>query len=273
MIDYSQLQSRGFLIIPSFLCLENLTRLQKDYQSVKDSTHEFKNKNYQILLTSQHGLEDVISSTINRVAEHTDIQVDSISRGATYFDNSLIDFTWHQDHEPYFLQQESYHGLNFWIPIIKQDALTSGVSVIPFDRLPEKVRGTLVGKGAKQFTCHAINNTTTVVDDASGKQTILDINLDHIAESPELQPGDLLLMRQDTIHRTQVGIAPRVAVSIRCYNGNSVLSRSWFFGGSFRKQMMISNNESLFKTIAEKFKRENTSSFQLKTILEDLRKK
>jgi hypothetical protein len=273
MIDYSQLQSKGFLVIPAFLDAENLMRLQKDYQVVKDSTHEFRNKNYQILLTNQHGLDDVISKAINQVAEHTDIQVDSISRGATYFDNSLIDFTWHQDHEPYFLQQESYHGLNFWIPIIKHDTLTSGVSVIPFDRLPEKVRGMLVGKGAKQFTCHAINNTTTVVDDASGKQTILDINLDHIAESPELQPGDLLLMRQDAIHRTQAGTGPRVAVSVRCYNGNSILSRSWFFSGSFRKQMMISNNDSLFKIISEKFKRENTNSFQLKTILEDLRKK
>lgn len=271
MINFLDLQTKGYVVIPGFLDATELARLQDDYTNIKATTTNFANKNYQVLLTRDHKLNDLINATLDKVREFTDLTVDTITPGATYFDNSLIDFTWHQDHEPYYIQQESYHGLNFWIPLIKPNSNTSGLSVVPYDRLPESTRALLVGRGAKQFTCH--NNTTLVADDESGKQWTIDLDLNSIAESPSMLPGDLLLMRHDVIHCTQLGEDLRVAMSVRCYNGESMLTRTQYFGGCFKKQAMIKNNTGVFKHITNKFNRDNLSKFQLKILLAELGKK
>jgi hypothetical protein len=50
--------------------------------------------------------------------------------------------------------------------------------------------------------------------------------LDALGELPILYPGDALVMRSDTIHKTQIKTHTRLAASIKCINTQGWIDRS-----------------------------------------------
>lgn len=270
MINISELESAGFVVIPNYLTESELSECQNDYANVLSETTDFVNQNYKFLVTNNQHLHEKIKNTLEEICKATSLTVDVVSPAASYYDTNLISFSWHQDYDPHYFQQESYHALNFWIPLIKPDPKESGLSVIPFNKLPSNMQEGLIGQGAKQFTCG--NNSTTVIDYDSGRKWSIGVNIDDIAESPILYPGDLLLMRQDIIHRSQAGNNHRVALGIRCYNGEASLSRSKFFGGCFKKKNIIKNNREIFKYVEQKFE-QDSADIKLKSVIAEMSKK
>ena len=258
----TDLQTKGFTVIKHFLSNEEVAGLIEQFNIAK--TKEPRNKNYQVF-SFNHNLYTKIEQVLEQVRNNTDLHVDLTYHIAGFFDNALLDFAWHQDHEPYYRQQDSYHGLNFWIPIIKPDPKLSGLSVVPFTSIASLPQlNQLIGSGAKIFRSEG--NTTFVKEDEYGNNFIIDVDLDKVSECPELEPGDLLLLRHDVIHKTQDRYSNRVAVSIRCYNGQSVITKDKFLSGCLEKKEYIKNNIGANAAFFEKFVMQNAQSCLLSDV-------
>jgi ectoine hydroxylase-related dioxygenase (phytanoyl-CoA dioxygenase family) len=267
MYNIKDLQTRGFVVVPNFLNSDELAVLQDDYQQQK--SQPIKNKNYAIVPGTKYSLiQNKIQQVMALVRENTNLTVDVARPLSGYFDTTLTEFGWHVDHEPYFRHQDSYNAVNFWIPIVKPRADSSGLCVVPFDTMsqldPVYTQNQLVGKGAKLF--YTDGDQTRAVDDAMGTTTVLPYVLDDLAVEPACGAGDLVLMRNDVIHRTQDTLDHRVAVSVRCYNGDGIVTRDQFEQGSAVKQQMIQRNPNGFKDIIEKFTVEKRDSFLIKEL-------
>jgi hypothetical protein len=239
--DLTQLETRGYVIIPNFLSAEKVLECQELYNSIKSTTD---NRNYSLKKSNTNIVPEVLA-LLKEINATTDISANSISKDILYFDNSLINFGWHQDHESYYRWQNPYSSLNFWIPIIKTTIDKSGLSVVPFDRLrsiiPDIVDSRIRNRGAKRFSVNS-NGTTQMFDDELDTEVTLPLDLDAISETPPLLPGDLILMREDTIHKTQLISDHRVAMSVRCIDSNAVLTADNFYFGSNLKKEMIRKN-------------------------------
>lgn len=252
-INFKQLETDGYIVIPEFLTPAEIELLKEDYLSATDND----NKNYPISACS-----DKVVKTLSpkfkffalTVARHTNINTDCIVSSG-YFSTEKINFTWHQDHEPYYKWQDSYNGLNFWIPIIKPNNTQSGLDVISFNSFKQAdaktVNDRLIGKGANSFIPQG--SSTLVIDQNSGNNFKLNTNIDDIKVSPVMGVGDLLLMRQDVIHRTQDTNDVRVSLSVRTAYSKGELFKSKFQIQCDKKVEMINNNRPGFKDIIEIF--------------------
>ena len=250
----TDIQTRGYVVVPNFITAQDIDRLLLDYQnSLAQATSQgFENKNYRILSSyTPHLLNDRITTLLTQVRHQTDLQVDFCDSIGNYFDNALVKFDWHQDHETYYLWQNSYHTLNYWIPLIKPNPQESGVKVIPFDRLGS-AQSLIQSRGASRFT-QVCNKFTQMHDDDQGQVYTLKFNIDDLAETPTLGVGDLLLMRGDTIHCTQTATTPRVSLSIRCTNTQGWIDRDRFFTRCEVKENMIKNNPKLYYRLSTAF--------------------
>jgi hypothetical protein len=252
--NFKQLETAGYIVIPDFLTQEELNLFKEDYLSSAD----VDNKNYLVSRCSDKVLKILIPKFENLariVAENTNINTDRVVGTGAYFSTDKINFPWHQDHEPYYKWQDSYNALNFWIPIIKSNNNQSGLDVINFESFKHTdtkiVKEKLIGKGAKSFIPR--KSSTLVNDDDAGNNFLLNTNLDDIKFSPTVSIGDLLLMRQDVIHKTQDTDDFRVSVSIRTINSNNEIFKNKFYDQCDKKMEMINNNKPGFKDVIEIF--------------------
>jgi hypothetical protein len=255
-INFKQLTTAGYIIIPEFLTSEEVSMVANEYQlSLTDN----ENKNYDIARPADKSKVSLLYPKIKRmlrlIAMNSDIYTDTLI-SAGYFSNERVQFTWHQDHEPYYKWQDSYHSLNFWIPIIKPDPNQSGLDVVSFESLlksdPVTVKTRLIGKGAQTFVPQG--TTTLVNNQDSGGHFNLSVNIDDIKHTPSIRPGDLLLMRQDLIHQTQIPNSVRVALSVRAINSTHVIHKDKFYETCDRKETMINNNKLHYDDVINMFR-------------------
>jgi hypothetical protein len=192
-------------------------------------------------------------------AVHADAGIHGDGRAeASYFSTSTgFAYPWHQDHVSFFIFQQHLDYLNFYIPIIKADLERSNLSVIPFDALtaaaPDEI-SRLIGAGACRFL-PMTEGTTRVMDDEAGRTFTLPLNLDTLAVTPTLAPGDLLLLRGDVIHKTQEGATDRVAVSFRRVGTQRILKKARLHQGGPTKLAMIAASRALYGPIQQCFAR------------------
>ena len=264
IINFTDLETKGFLVIPNFLDNETIKKYKEHYSEIKSLPKQ--NKNYEVIVSKKEFIKNQLELLMQTISKYTNIKINLIAPHTTYFDNSLIKFDWHQDHEPYYIWQDSYNSINCWIPIIKPNPETSGINIIPFDRLEKYclniVESKLKGKGAKRFRVQ-LDGTTQMINDSDGTTTILLFNLDTLSESPILNEGDLIMLRNDVIHKTQNVTDNRLAISIRCINGNTIITRDNFLNSCEVKENMIANNSRGFALINQKFIKENLESMSL----------
>ena len=257
-IDLSPLATTGFIVIPQFLTADEIELLVTEYDRVKtlSAADATKNKNASVSLDlTPRFMRDKISNFLKEVNTATDLSVNCVFPGTTYFDNRHVKYNWHQDHDTYYMWQNSYNFLNFWIPIVKPERDQSGISVIPFDAImpliPESARQRLVGRGAKKFPTKG--NITLMRDDSVGDYISLDINIEEFKQTPSMAAGDLLLMRGDVIHKTQDTLTPRVAVSIRACDADYVLSKEVFYDQCPYKKLYVKNDVKTYAVFHEIF--------------------
>ena len=224
-VDFTSLQTRGYIVVPGLLSKGTIDRLVADYHNdLATGPRELYNNGGVITGTNSHGLDDILNPLMAQIRKETDIKVDFCYSSIDYFNNNDVSYIWHQDPDQYLLWQNSYNSLNIWIPLIKPEGDKDSLCVVPADQVGRPWR-TLRGRGATWFT-DGNNGTTSMFSECSGQHTLLNLSLDALGEEPILYPGDALVMRSDTIHRTQIKTHTRLAASIKCTNTQGWIDRS-----------------------------------------------
>jgi Phytanoyl-CoA dioxygenase (PhyH) len=260
-INYTDLETKGFLIIKSFFNTEIIESVKKYYalELAKNQILGNSNKNHDILKASKTAVALVstqLTQLMNDINQNTSIVVNTIPNASTYISNQLANHGWHQDHEMYYTWQSCLNQLNFWIPLIKPDPDQSGMDFIPHDvlkeRCPDLYDRYIVGKGAKRIV-PGYDNTSIIADDETGDNYPVSFDLNELAVTPEISVGDLVILRPDTFHKTQDTNTPRVAFSVRCVDINMVIRKDVFYSGCARKRTMIQNNLASYQRIIDQF--------------------
>lgn len=262
--DFNCLEVDGYMVVRNVVSAEVISKLKEDFNKFRARSleHGFANKNYQII----HGdhlsakiAKDAVLSTLASIRKNTSVTADVISQTATYFDMSLQAVRWHQDHDPYYMWQDVYNSINFWIPIEKEHADQSGITVLPYSVL-RKHRPDLADKfeksGARDFLCW--EGQTKVTDDTNDEVYMLDFDFDKFGVVPKLLPGDMLIMRNDLIHKTQSFKGKRIAVSIRCFPKHGTITKEFLLAKSREKTSRMLKFPEPYKRILATFK--DTSS-------------
>jgi hypothetical protein len=268
--NWADLEMRGFLTIPGFLSQDELALLIRDF----DAAPWDVNGNYRIKEVQKQTrdrLRAKICNLASAVSEHTGVKTSLIS-DAIYFATSrkehdssktVLDeaderqvFDWHQDGESWFMYQNHLHYLHFYIPIRKPVRELSNLSLLPWDQLKSRcpdAYGALLGKGAQILVSR--NGHTDIfnadLDDHGQKRVDLDVN--EVACTPELDAGDVLLMRGDIVHKTQDAKTNRIAVSFRTLDPSRNVSRSVLVNGSAAKYNIMISNRHLYQCIVDCF--------------------
>ncbi len=253
--EISELNERGFIHIPSFLDPGEIKLFCQDFQTAKAVDTD----NYSMKHVSSEVFEKIskkLETIVHQIQETGMTKVNEFDGPGMYFPNwkeeatlvnpepSVQKFPWHQDHESYFLLQDHSDYFNFYIPIIKPVPEKSNLTLIPIDKLKERVpelSERLSGRGATRIVKDG-NQDVILDDDLGGILARLDFNVTELEETPQLQAGDLLLVKGDVLHKTQDASTQRVAVSFRLLNSHSMIQRKKLAKGGLVKTIIMLNS-------------------------------
>jgi hypothetical protein len=104
-VDYGDLESKGFVLIKSFLSEEELLSFENDF--IKKKNGFSINANYNVPSISSQNV-NLVQKKIDSVLDLTSaegIKADLIEGGAYFCTNDGQNFPWHQDHESYYTCQ------------------------------------------------------------------------------------------------------------------------------------------------------------------------
>ena len=266
MIDYSSLNTKGYLVIPDILSVHDLEQMKRDYVAIKDKFKNPANKNYIGMIPNT--IHQQLTGHLHNISRSANLKINTFySKAITYFDSSFVNFNWHIDHEMYYMYQNSNSILNFWFPLIKPTPTTSGLTILPHDvfkRLaPAVFEERILNKGAKRF--RVLEGKTVLYDDEIGDTVTLDFDINEHSETPPVMPGDLLLLKGDVAHRTQEASIDRVAFSIRAIDEDVVITKEKFYSGCQHKKRMIENNTNCYLRFVNAYAK--SDSFKVRDLL------
>ena len=250
--DWSDLPRSGFSVVRGFLDAEDIAALTQDFHSTALSD----NRNYSLKTVGLKAFAR-IKPKLDRIAAEvragTDISVD-LFQGATYFANELTSLEWHQEFEPFYLCQDLYNYLNFYLPFVKEDPRRSNVTLVPFDTLlarDPRASALVLRRGAQSFVRR--DGQTILSNSTDGRKHVLDLDLESVATAPPLDAGDLLVVRGDVVHRTQDTETRRIAASFRMARGASVVTRAQLAEGGLHKLRVLLKSRRTFECAFEHF--------------------
>lgn len=242
---FESLHTTGYAVVKDWLtsselaaCLSNLS-LARAWADANGSS----NGNYNVMADQQpHPLSNKIADALSSIRT-LGFKTDAVRSDAIYFDTAMFRFPWHQDHEPWFQYWDNYNMLTFWIPLVKPDPVLAGLSLIPMDQLKARIGPEVYdrfeGKGAKLVD--VLGSRTLVTDDYKGDKFWLEFDINSLAVSPEMLPGDLLVFRGDVLHRSQGG-GHRAAMGVRTFNSQARVYRRDLYDCSNSQKMMMAKN-------------------------------
>ncbi|HZP49269.1 MAG TPA: hypothetical protein VFB07_12070 [Vicinamibacterales bacterium] len=254
-VNWKELETRGFIHVRGYLTPHDLEACREDYtvQPV-----DAKNQNNAVSIASGRAtatLERSFQELMALVREKTDIRIDTLL-GGYYFATSRGVFPWHQDHESFLTIQNHYDYVNLFIPVVKPRKDKSNLCVVPFDALervsPRVYRHTVRGGASMAYD---VGDKQVIVQSQSGAARVIDVPLDRIAETPQLEAGDLLLMRGDIFHRTEDGDTARVALSVRLGNSQTIVRRKVLADGGLAKMRTMAGNLQMYEPLFRAFDR------------------
>lgn len=265
-MNLKDLETIGYVYIPNFLSASELKLLKSEYKHSK----VVENKNYSLVHSeiAKKILGKKIKDIMDAVTAETTLTINHLTPTINYTDTKRLFFDWHQDHESYYVYQQSKEHLNFYIPVVKSNPALSGMSLVPMDTICDYLVGPqvdrIVNSGATRFKLHS--TYTHVIDEETGKDFNIPVNLNNIAVTPELNEGDLLLLRGDVIHKTQDAETHRVAISIRAINGDYPISKTKLQSGCQTKQNYIDRNKLYYDSIFDLFDQANSDTILSKDV-------
>ena len=273
MYNLKNLETDGYCVIPNFLSAEELESIHIDYESNSSAS----NKNYKVKIPSNKVMQPFFNKMMSvsaKISSETSVKVDMITGESMYTDTSQQMFEWHQDHESYWVFNNPKNYINFYIPVIKPNEYKSGLSVVSMKTLEEKFPDffkKVNGSSARAY--YIEDNKTKMIDANDDTITILDFNLDDLEVVIPMNPGDLLLLRGDVIHKSQDNLTRRLAVSVRMADSSMIISKGGLFDNlSTRKKAFIMNNPPWYKMIFSYFIDNNIDSATAKDIFEKYHK-
>lgn len=252
---YEDLNTHGFVVVKNFLNALELKYLRQAHANSLPGPH---------ISTGSYKFQNAADSVVNtfvpkikqKILKDCCIDADVIIPGGTFFDTTKMDLSWHQDHGTFLFFREHVNLLKYYIPFIKPDPTLSGLSLISFEQLRKhdpKGHARLVNAGANSFSPEG--DITRVSDDVQGTEWQLKVNLDDISVSPELEPGDLVLMRGDCIHRTQDNKTARVSLVMHSIKGSTRIKSSYTEPHTEALRRIFDSNADTVSMIKDKFKR------------------
>mmetsp|Transcript_72484 Transcript_72484/g.132731 ORF Transcript_72484/g.132731 Transcript_72484/m.132731 type:complete len:400 (-) Transcript_72484:68-1267(-) len=158
-------------------------------------------------------------------------------------------YDWHQDLEPWYLFQDLYNYVNFYMTLAKENPKKAGLTVVPFDMLKSRspeLHDFVMKRGATEF--RDINkNRMQIIDKQDDRQYEMDFHLNKVSCTPDLSPGDVLILRGDAIHRTQVHKSWRVTLSVRIHAHQPIISTPKLIEGGMFKYQRLQAAKEMFK--------------------------
>ena len=228
----SSLDERGFCVIPKFLSREEIDFLVAEFDASPDYSPPTKTKHAARHLgdkpAGQTGARRANATGRKETFQRIRPRIEAFAQGVTgakaalyqilYTQTPATDLSCHQDHATFWLTEYNRTHLISWIPLVKPSRTEAGLHVIPWDRLREKsprVFNLCRRSGASQL--HSLRDGGTLyVSDWSGvRWHEEDLEVEDVMETPEVGPGDLLLLSHNTIHATQTTDDRRLAVTLR----------------------------------------------------------
>lgn len=284
MIDIpniKDLQSKGFLKVENFLSPEEIDFFIYEYQKTlaevkaKEDAKEFT---HQIIDSGMHViLREKVEQVNKIIRENTDIQVDIFPKVSKVFDPKRIVNPWHTDPQPYYLWQNSYNVIAYWIPFIKEDYKKSNLVFFPRNKMPVELENRTRTIGGQYCTVRE-DNTTHYIETAINYEEIWPFNIEDYSEVVEVNAGDLILFRDDTIHRTQDEDSNRVAMAFRCLTTSSVLTKQHLLkaGSPFREAKRNNPNDTMdrvYQNLMRMYDEQNTDHVTIKDYMDYVNRK
>ena len=229
----SALEERGFCVVPDFLSRDEIDFLVEEFDASPDTEpaprtkHGARHLGDQPVATAAGALR---TTAVGRKETFQGIRprMEAFAQGLTgakaalyqilYLQTPVTNLPVHQDHEHFFLTESNPTHLNFWIPLVKPSRTEAGLRVIPWDRLREQSPRlfNLCRHSGASLLYPLRDGGTLYLSDWSGVHWVdEDFEIEEVMETPEVGPGDLLLLSLNTIHATQTTDDRRLAVSLR----------------------------------------------------------
>jgi hypothetical protein len=136
--DLKDLETTGFVVIPSFLSEYEVGVCREDFAS--QPVHK-GNRNYNLSPVrgkAEDTVRERVREVLARVTTGTNLCVNLPLEGSYFATGRRIEFGWHQDHESFFAIQNHYDYLNFYLPIVKPRKDRSNLCIVPFDVLEKE---------------------------------------------------------------------------------------------------------------------------------------
>lgn len=211
--NLKELDTNGYTVLKNMITELEIEKMYHTYLAIGNKKRVIVKSPYTGILNSLSTKIRYLMYTINA---NTSLKLDIITSEVGYFDTAFYNNGWHQDHEPVIIYKDAFNAINLWIPLVKPDEHKSGLDIIPFSKLSPTDIAYFKGFGARRILSE--NNRTYVLDDNNrGHRTDFSFDINELSVSPAISVGDILVMRGDTIHKTQDTETHRIALSIRCF--------------------------------------------------------
>jgi ectoine hydroxylase-related dioxygenase (phytanoyl-CoA dioxygenase family) len=255
---FEDLDSAGYVVVPAFLSDKEASLFERDFEESAPPA-EASYAVRQVSAPARSAVHDKLMAVARAVKRASSVRVDHIASGvlgSIYFTTEGdIGTGWHQDAVSYYAYQNHHDYLNFYIPVVKPQKAKSNLCVVPFDRLEARspeLAAKLRGRGATRL---AVKDGQTIAHDnnAGGILGTLPYDLDELAVTPQLDRGDLLLVRGDVVHRTEDKETRRIAVSIRMMNSQVKVRRADMLRGGTQKAVVMMRGRRDFQQLFDRF--------------------
>ena len=195
----ASLEERGFCVIPEFLSREEIDFLVADFEAspLPDNPIHVRKGRKEAYERMRPRMEAFAQEITGTKAALYQMQ---------YFRTPGVSHPFHQDHDQFFMTEYNRTHLNSWIPLVKPSRTELGLHLIPWDRLAEKSPRlfNLCRRSGASRLLSLRGGGTFYISDWSGVTWIEEsLEVEEVMETPEVGPGDMLLLRFNVIHATQ----------------------------------------------------------------------
>lgn len=254
----SDIETKGFAVVRDFLSHDEIDTIMQDYHAGQTRN---QSDDFQISRACSQTfamLHDRMMSVSEDVGKVTSTDVD-VEQGGEYFSiSNAVTFPWRQNETSFYLNQNHYNYLNFYMILSKDKREEASVGLIPFDRLKAMSPDCyyrIVG-GAGRFVVQ--NERTNIYGIEEGKKWgTLPYDIGTLSESHYLRAGDLLLMRGDVIHQLQHSDSGHIILAMRMANSQNRIRLKRMVSGSWPKIVVMMNNRRTFSRIFNAFEKLN----------------